>query len=857
MNIPPVKYNLRKTAPPFLALVLFAFALFLLHKLLQQYHVNEIRDAFHSISTYKIIFSFSFTALSYLVLTFYDTLAFKYIERPLAYARIALTSFISYTFANNTGSMSILTSSTIRYRLYSGWGFSGIEIARIITFCMVSFWLGYLFLAGMSFMIAPPSHILSFPINQKAVLRCIGFIFLLLVGSYLGLSLVKRIPFRFQKWNLAMPPPRLAISQVAVAAMDQIAVAGALYMLLPEMDLPFYSFVSLFLLAMMLGLISNVPGGLGVFESIMLLLLTPYARGSELISALLLFRSIYYLLPLALALTAIGGLEIYGHRADIARVSSSLQKTVSAMIPQVFALASLIAGGILLFSGTLPRIYSRISWLIGFLPLPVLEISHFLGSIVGTCLLILSSGLRRRLDTAYFLTIVLLLLGIVFSLLKGLDYEEAAWLAILLFVLAASRRQFHRRASILAEPTNPAWLGALLIVLCGSIGLGLFVYRNQSYTHELWWQFTLHGDAPRFMRASIGAAALICFFAFAKFFRVYQPPPSVPPQEELGLAAAIAARAEDTHGFLALLGDKTLLFSDSRKTFIMYGIKGRSWIAMGDPIGEEREVPELIWKFTDLAEHFDGWPVFYEVGSENLSWYIDNGLTVLKIGEEGRVNLAEFALTGSKHKSLRYIKNRLSKEGYQFEIVPPTEVAHVLPELKTISDEWLQNKKVGEKGFSLGFFSDRYLSYFPVAVVYLHGRILAYANLWQGAGKKELSIDLMRYSNDAPHGIMDFIFCEIMLWGKNQGYQWFSLGMVPLAGLEPDKAASMWRNIGTFVYRHGEHFYNFKGLRSYKDKFDPVWEPNYLISPGGLKLPVIFTNLTTLISGGLKQVISK
>jgi phosphatidylglycerol lysyltransferase len=212
---------------------------------------------------------------------------------------------------------------------------------------------------------------------------------------------------------------------------------------------------------------------------------------------------------------------------------------------------------------------------------------------------------------------------------------------------------------------------------------------------------------------------------------------------------------------------------------------------------------------------------------------------------------------GSKHKSLRYIHNRLGKEGYKFEVIPSEEVPLILPELKVISDEWLNDKKAGEKGFSLGFFNEEYLSCFPVAVVRFQGRIFAFANLWPGGGKKELSIDLMRYCNDAPHGIMDFIFCEIMLWGKSQGYQWFSLGMVPLAGLEPGKAASFWSNIGTFVYRHGEHFYNFKGLRSYKDKFDPQWQPRYLASPGSLRLPSIFTNLTALIGGSLKDVFTK
>ena len=848
------KDNFRKMAASFLAVVLFAIAISLLHKLLKPYHFNEIRSAFHSMPSHKILFCLGFSAVSYFVLTLYDTLACNYIGKPLDYKKIALASFISYTFANNTGSMSILTSTTVRYRFYSGWGFSGIEITRIIGFCMVSFWLGYLFLAGMSFLVFPPAHILSVPVTQSAVLRFIGFLFLFLVGAYITFSMVRKAPLKLKKWELTLPPPRLALAQIAVSAMDLLSVSGALYVLLPEISLPFASFVSLFLLALMLGLVSNVPGGLGVFESIMLLALTPYASGSQVISALLMFRSIYYLLPLSLAITTLGGLEIHSRKAKIAKVSSTVQKTISFMIPQILGLGTFFAGGILLFSGTMPGLSARISWLKEVLPLSILEFSHFMGSMAGMGLLILASGLRRRLDMAYFLTVILLVAGSIFSLLKGLDYEEAAWLVILLLVLLASRKEFYRRTSLFAEPLKPAWLGAVLIVLCGSIGLGLFAYRHQSYTNDLWWQFALHGDAPRFMRASVGAVVMICFFALVRMFRVYQPGSSQPDKEGLELARAVAVKALDTRAYLALLGDKNLLFSDSRKSFIMYGIKGRGWIAMGDPVGDEEEGVELIWKFKNLAESFDGWPVFYEVSPENLSRYIDLGLTVLKIGEEGRVNLAEFSLTGSRHKSIRYIHNRLSKEGYNFEVIPTEEVPLILPELKNISDEWLKSKKAGEKGFSLGFFKEGYLKYFPVAVVRFQDRILSFANLWPGGDKNELSIDLMRYCNDAPHGIMDFIFSEIMLWGKSQGYQWFSLGMVPLAGLEPEKAASLWSNIGTFVYRHGEHFYNFRGLRSYKDKFNPVWQPRYLASPGGLRLPAIFANLTALIGGGVKEV---
>lgn len=115
----------------------------------------------------------------------------------------------------------------------------------------------------------------------------------------------------------------------------------------------------------------------------------------------------------------------------------------------------------------------------------------------------------------------------------------------------------------------------------------------------------------------------------------------------------------------------------------------------------------------------------------------------------------------------------------------------------------------------------------------------------------------MRFGADAPRGAMDYLFVELMLWGKSQGYKWFNLGMAPLSGLEQHPLAPAWHRIGSFVFRHGEHFYNFEGLKNYKAKFDPVWAPKYLMSPGGLALPRILTDVSVLIAGGVKELISK
>jgi phosphatidylglycerol lysyltransferase len=258
-----------------------------------------------------------------------------------------------------------------------------------------------------------------------------------------------------------------------------------------------------------------------------------------------------------------------------------------------------------------------------------------------------------------------------------------------------------------------------------------------------------------------------------------------------------------------------------------------------------------------MADRYDGWTVFYEVDSKELPLYLDLGLSLLKLGEEARVFLETFHLEGSARKELRYTVRKVEKEGCSFQMVSREGVSSILGELKGISDAWLEEKNTHEKGFSLGFFDEAYLKRFPSGIIRKDGRIVAFTNLWPGGGKEELSIDLMRYLPDAPHGVMEYLFIQLMLWGKGEGYRWFNLGMAPLSGLEDHGLAPLWNRLGAYIFRHGEHFYNFQGLRKYKEKFDPEWEPKYLACPGGLAVPRILANIATLLSGGMKGVVAK
>jgi phosphatidylglycerol lysyltransferase len=289
----------------------------------------------------------------------------------------------------------------------------------------------------------------------------------------------------------------------------------------------------------------------------------------------------------------------------------------------------------------------------------------------------------------------------------------------------------------------------------------------------------------------------------------------------------------------------------------MYGVQHRCWIAMGDPVGPVEEWPELLWRFREECHAHAGWPVFYEVASDHLNLYLDLGLNLLKLGEDARVSLPTFSMEGGSRSALRAVVRRLERAGYTFEVVPAGQAEALLPELRRVSDAWLEGKHTREKHFSLGRFDEAYVRRFPIALVRGRGRIEAFATLWESCGKEELSLDLMRHLPDAPSGMMDYLFTQLMLRGREEGYRWFNLGMAPLSGLPQHELAPLWNRIGGFLFRHGEHFYNFKGLRKYKEKFDPEWRPRYLASPGGMALPKVLGDLSSLISGGLGGLVGK
>ena len=399
--------RLKRIAPflkPLLILALFAVALRVLHDTLAQYRYRDVIRYLDALPINQILLAAALTLLGYLVMTGYDTLAFRYIRHPLPYFKIALASFIGYAFNNNAG-FSGLVGGSLRYRLYNAWRLTAVEIAKVIAFCTISFWLGFVLLGGIFFLTTPPDIPPSIHLPFASI-RLLGIVLLLPAIGYMLWIAIRREPVRIKQWEFELPSAGLFVAQVATSCLDWIIAAAVLYILLPDsLPLTFGRFLGIFLLAQIAGVASNVPGGIGIFEAIILVFLAPFFSASAILGALVAFRVIYYLLPLLVAILLLATHEIVEKREGVVKAWRIFGRWAPGIAPQLLAFTTFIGGAVLLFSGATPTLPGRIGFLRRVVPLPIVELSHFFGSIAGAALLLLARGLQRRLDAAYQLTV--------------------------------------------------------------------------------------------------------------------------------------------------------------------------------------------------------------------------------------------------------------------------------------------------------------------------------------------------------------------------------------------------------------------------------------------------------------------
>jgi phosphatidylglycerol lysyltransferase len=823
-----------------------------LHGFMNEVRYDEVMKAVSATPDLNIAMAVLATALSYLILAGYDFSALGYAHAKVPRPTVFVTSFVAYALSNTIG-LGPLTGGAIRTRMYTAAGLTPHQIAQVIVFNLIAFGLGITAFGALSLLwgareVAPLLHL------PAVLLQAAAAAALLALGAFLWLCTQRRVLSIGPRWTMRLPTAELAVRQLVISAVELCTSAAALWFLLPDGQISLPTFIIFYAIAIAAGIVSHVPGGVGVFEAVMLLATQSHMATDAMLGALLLNRGIYYVLPLVVATALVVAYEVRsGVAAPIARAAVRLS-------PRLLAALALVAGIWLLVSGVTPLTEDAKDLLATLhVPLPLIEASHFLGSIAGLGFVLVARGLFHRLDAAWWAAFVLSVISAVLALPKGIALNEAALLSTLAVLLLMSRRQFDRPSSLFAQRLEPGWLLTLAGVLIACTWLLVFAYQEVRYTNRLWWQFELDAEAPRSLRALLAVELAALALGLWQLLRpTASGPLARPSAAELDRAAAIVRASPSSEGCYALTGDKQLMFSPSGNSFLMFGRQGRSWISLFGPIGDKREWADLVWRFVELATSNGGRPAFYQVRPSTLPLYLDCGLHAFKLGEYAQIELQDFNLKGAKRANLRAGMNRGEREGLVFEVLAPAQVDAVMAELRAVSDAWLERQATREKGFSVGRFDEDYLRRLPVAVVRREGRVIAFASLQMTEAAEDAGVDLMRYAPDAPPGTMDYLFAKVLLHMQERGFRSFGLGMSPMAGMATRPRAPRWQRLGRLLFTYGERFYSFRGLYNYKDKFEPSWEARYLTAPGGISPLLVLADVAALIGdGGQPEAASK
>lgn len=848
-----ISEKLRAALPWFLTVFLFMMGAWAVWRLLVQVDFRTVSAQIHATPLHVILLAVGMVIVGYAALVGYDWSALRYLKKRLPLPVIMAGGFIGYALGNTVGAGPV-TGGAVRYRIYSSLGLTGQDIATIAIFGSIAFGLGATFLGFGALALHPRALGALAPVSPQ-ILRWICIAALVALVSFSVWLTRRKKGFTVHGVRLDAPSGSLMAGQLAFTLIEMVAAATVLYILMPAGAPGFPTFLAVFVAASFAGVVSHVPGGVGVFETIMIAALPSSIPLEHATAALLLYRMIYYFLPFAVALVLLALSELH---MGSKHFQITALKPIAPVFGAVGAVVPLAMGAMILGSGLIMVFSFAISAGGDFaedveiiLPLGFVHGGAVVSVAVGFGLLIIAQGLLRRSRLAFALAVFSLMTGIIAALIHEPDIDRIVSMGLILLILFPTRREFNRGMAL-------SWpVPARILMLAGLFGGAVMALIASSryaasFSQSPWWQASLSAAVPMSVKLLMTGSACLALWALWLLLRPGKVDTSLASPGEIAWAERIIAAQGRADAGFALTGDKSLMFSREGDAFIMFRAQGRSWIALGDPVGAEDQIPELAWSFAEAARAAYARPVFYEATDRYQALWSQMGFASHKMGEEAIIPLDHFSLEGSHRKKLRAARSRAERDGLRFGMVEAPLSDQAFSELKEVSDQWLAEKGGREKSFSVGRFAPDYLRMTPIAIIRHEGRVVAFANILAAANREEAGTDLMRHVSGMPAGAMDFLFIELMLHLKAEGYRQFSLGMAPLAGLDAIERPDWISRLGILIYRNGRSFYSFEGLRNFKAKFDPEWRSRFLVSVPHANLLAVGLDATNLISGGLR-----
>lgn len=822
----------------------------------------RVRDVLHLIPLGPVLGIQLLALLAILAMTPYDLLIAPALGIRRSWRAWAHDAWIANTFNNMVG-LAGLTGSGLRYLLLGRAKLPHRQAASHAALVMLTIPVG---LSALSWPLWLSGTVRDTWVSAGAIIVAAAYlpVYLLLTGNgrlhrrFLGnlpvLSHWRQaglVGISILDWLLATLTVWLSITAAGVdASIVQVGVA--------------------FVTASLVGIASMLPGGVGVFDGALFLLLRTQGMDSDaLVAGIVLFRIVYYVVPWLIGIylggtvltsSENGPLSSLLHHWRVSPLLAPLRLPLvlfSAIAVRALAYLTFAAGVVLLVYAALPGPVDEqlADWHMS-LPGALLEGLHLGSVFIGVMLVILAGGIVRQVERVYQVAIPVLLFGALLIMLKDFHYVQASFLVALAVLLRMQRARFYRQTFPVVSLRNAHWLLAMLVSLGLYAALGFLLDNNVWQADVLRWSTSDMAHTERFLRSLL----LLPLFALGiqgwLFFRLPRPDDS-----RLDSAALVAASEFlNRHGgspfaHLVLAGDKQLFYAVDDRVLIPYARIRHRLVALGDPNGDSTVFRDAIEEFYSFADRYDLEPVFYEVSETCLGLYHDLGFKLFKLGERALVPVTTFTLAGKHHASLRHSTSQAERAGVCFEILEHPLSEALWQELQVVSDAWLVSKHTAEKGFSLGRFDRDYLQHSPLALVRQGQQVVAFASLMPAYGSHEqLTIDLMRSLPTAPKGTMDFLFVQLIEYARNSGYRYFELGVAPLSSVGQSRHARVSEKVARLAFEHGNHFYSYKGLRSFKEKFDPEWHGVYLAYRPLSPLPGLLLDMAALIGGGYRRL---
>jgi len=823
-----------------LPILLMIFAIHEIGKILGNVNGREIANKLKSLDVRTVTLIAVIPLILVFPMFFYDYFIIKKLKLKRPLRRLLKESLIINSFSNLIG-FGGLVGVLLRTHYFKKKDVDSTSFFKTIASVTL------FYLAGISlFTWILPIFYWGFPMfkDHKILVAAAG-----VIGLY--------VPFLIIKASVQLikgtTTNRRVLDDVALLGVSILEWLGAftfmtilMYML--HIPISIANVIPIFIVASCAGIVSMIPGGLGSFDLVFIWGAQSLHIPNESILVLLLFYRVgYYVVPFLAGLVLFTR-ELWG-KFNIgfnAIPRFFLEKTSHILATALVFLAGLI----LLVSSVAPGAIERIRYAKELMSFPVVSISHQLAVATGFVLLALSNGISYKDKSSYRMTVFVLLFASALFIIKGIQYKQALFMLFVAGLLYLSRGRFYRESYIVTWGRSILNSIIILVILLLYIIIGLFTNPYVKYSiPEKIKPFLATDSEDLFKSAFMGLIVIIIVVIFEVSLRKltqFNKISSLDYEEEIFLHLNKYGGKELSH--LIFLHDKYVYWNKKKTVLFPYQEIADKLVVLGDLVGEKEDFKEAIEEFIAFADYYGYTPIFYEISDQFVPYLHGYGYSFFKLGEEGYIDLTKLHDSKKVAQKTAEVNEVFHKEGYSCEILQPPYSAEIMNQLRSISDEWLDNRK--EKGFSLGYFNEDYLQFTPLAVLRNNNfEIVAFANLIPLYDEEcTVTIDLMRSKKgELPDKAKDYLFLTIFSASKDQGFKRLNVGMTPLSHVGVSRFAGINEKIGTQILVDGQDYYNFRDVQSFKEKFANDWQPKYLAYRKRVFLPFTILQIMMLI----------